>query len=155
MMLALAALLVWELVVRSAIPVAIDGTVQSISIKDEHPGTRNVYFVRIGSTTRQVDPATGRHLAVGDRVSKESWNREMRVNDEVVRLKLSREAKASLWFAPLLRSDLCGGCGWRSSAAEPRQGPLHSATCRFTRPRQPRRPSEAALRRVKRPDQAV
>lgn len=102
LMLILAVVLVWQLVGRSAIPTSLDGTVQSISIKDEHPGTRNVYFVRIGSTTRQVDPATGRHLAVGDRVSKDSWSRDMRVNGEAVRLKLSREAKASLWFAPLL-----------------------------------------------------
>lgn len=87
---------------RSMIPVALDGTVRSIRIEDEHPGTRNVYFVRIDSTTRQMDPATGRLLAVGDRVSKDAWSRELRVDDRTVRLGLSREAKASLWFAPLL-----------------------------------------------------
>ncbi len=102
MVLLLGAVMAWELFARSAIPVSFDGTVRSITVKDEHPGTRNAWFVTVGSSSRQVDRAVGQRLTIGDRVQKDAWSRDVQVNGATFRVELSREAKAALWFVPAL-----------------------------------------------------
>lgn len=96
----LAAVMTWELFARSTIPFAFDGTVTYVVAKDEHPGTRNAWFVRIGSTSRQVDTAVGERLTAGDQVHKEAWSRELRIQDRTVRVVPSRDTKAALFFGP-------------------------------------------------------
>ncbi|MGQ0467908.1 MAG: hypothetical protein ACT4QG_21645 [Sporichthyaceae bacterium] len=98
--LVLAAVMTWELFARSTIPFAFDGTVTSVVAKDEHPGTRNAWFVRVGETSRQVDTAVGERLTVGDRVRKDAWSRELQTGDRTVRVSPSRDAKAALVFGP-------------------------------------------------------
>ncbi|MGQ0843610.1 MAG: hypothetical protein ACT4QF_05705 [Sporichthyaceae bacterium] len=100
LVLVLAAVLAWELFARSAIPVSFNGTVESITVKDEHPGTKNAWFVTIGESSRQVDPAFGRQLALGQQVHKDAWSREIRIGPKTVRLRPSSEAKAAWLFGP-------------------------------------------------------
>lgn len=96
----LAAVMTWELFARSTIPFAFDGTVAYVVAKDEHPGTRNAWFVRIGSTSRQVDTAVGERLTVGVQVHKDAWSRELRIHDRAVQVGPSRDAKAAFFFGP-------------------------------------------------------
>ena len=99
---ALSALLAWQLAMRSTIPTSFHGEVVSVRSADEHPGHDNAWFVRIGNTTRQFDGDVARLLRAGDRVDKDAWDRTMLLNGRPVELELSDDAKASLWFAPVL-----------------------------------------------------
>ena len=108
---ALSALLAWQLAARSTIPISLHGEVVSVRSADEHPGTDNAWFVRIGDRTRQVDTEVGRLLRAGDRVEKEAWDRTLLLNGRPVELALSDDARAALWFAPVLTA-IAGALSW-------------------------------------------
>jgi hypothetical protein len=97
-----AALLVWTMCARSAIPLALDGTVTAIDIRDEHPGHGNAWFVEVGGRTHHLDQALAEQLETGDRLLKRRWDRELIVGEERVGLRLSDDARAAFWFAPAL-----------------------------------------------------
>ncbi len=120
-----AAILTFQLCGRSAIPASLHAEVHSITVKDEHPGTANAWFVRIGDHTRHLDQAVGEQLTVGDRVAKDDWKRTMTVNGRPVALELGREARAALWFAPLLTLTAAGLSRsiWRTSNARKNRAP--------------------------------
>lgn len=101
-MAALSVILAWQLAARSTIPMSLHGDVVSIRSADEHPGTDNAWFVRIDTTTHQVDRTIGELLRVGDRVEKDAWDRDLVVNGRPIPVALSKEARAALWFAPAL-----------------------------------------------------
>ncbi len=99
---ALGVLMIWQLAARSTIPMSLHGEVVSVRSADEHPGTDNAWFVRVGEKTHQVDRQVGRLLRAGDRVEKDAWDRIVSVNGRPVELSLSEDAEAALWFAPAL-----------------------------------------------------
>lgn len=108
---ALGVLMVWQLAARSTIPMSLHGEVISVRAADEHPGTDNAWFVRIGGKTRQVDREVGRLLRAGDRVEKDAWDRTLSLNGRPVGLRLSEDAEAALWFAPTLTA-LAAALSW-------------------------------------------
>ncbi len=104
---------------RSAIPASMDGVVRSIDVRDEHPGVGNAWFVRVGDDTHYLDRRIGEQLHRGDRVTKDRWDREVTVNGKPIELHPSPEAKAALWFAPVLAL----GAAAVSFASRPRVQP--------------------------------
>lgn len=102
LVLMFAAVLAGELHARSAIPLELSGEVRSITVKSEHPGIRNAWFVRVDERTRHLDTAIAQRLRVGERVEKDRWEGELLVDGRPLDLGYSAEAEAARWFAPTL-----------------------------------------------------
>jgi hypothetical protein len=98
----LGVLLLWQLSARSTIPTAVHGTVVSVRSADEHPGTDNAWFVRVGDRTHQVDREVGQLLRVGDRVDKKAWDDSLLINSLATDVRYSDDARAARWFVPVL-----------------------------------------------------
>lgn len=98
----LGVLLLWQLSARSTIPTSLNGTVVSVRSADEHPGTDNAWFVRVGDRTHQVDREVGRLLRAGDRVEKKVWDDSLRINGVATDVRYSEDARAARWFVPVL-----------------------------------------------------
>lgn len=104
-------LMLWQLSVRSTIPNSLHGTVVSVRSADEHPGIDNVWFVRIGDTTHQVDTAVGLLLRPGDIVEKNAWDDSLRINGVDTDLSYSDDARAARWFVPAIVL-MAAGLSW-------------------------------------------
>lgn len=108
LVVALGLLIVGELVLRTAIPRELDGTVAAVERRTEdQPGVDDVWFVTLdrgtaGSREVRVERPIGERLETGDVIAKSAWSRNLQVDDEQVRLSLSPEARTSLWFVPLV-----------------------------------------------------
>lgn len=98
----LGVLLLWQLSARSTIPTGLDGTVVSVRSADEHPGTDNAWFVRVGDRTHQVDREVGRLLRAGDRLEKKAWDDTLLINGVPTDVRYSDDARAARWFVPVL-----------------------------------------------------
>ena len=98
----LGVLMLWQLSARSTIPTALHGTVVSVRSADEHPGTDNAWFVRVGNRTHQVDREVGRLLRPGDRLDKNAWDDSLRINGIPTEVRYSDDARAARWFVPVL-----------------------------------------------------
>lgn len=102
-LMACAALVVWESVDRSTIPRSLDGTVSTIDRRTEdNPGQDDAWFVRVGSRTVRMDQDLAQRLNEGDVVSKDAWSRDLQINGNQTRITLSPDAGGALWFAPVL-----------------------------------------------------
>lgn len=95
-------LVLWQLSARSTIPTSLAGTVVSVRAADEHPGTDNAWFVRVGDRTHQVDREIGRLLRAGDRVEKKAWGDSLLINGIPTDVRYSDDARAARWFVPAL-----------------------------------------------------
>lgn len=63
---------------RSTIPLALDGTIESIEFLSEgNPGIDDIYVLRVGEKEVHVDRAIAKQLTVGVHVSKEAWSSEL------------------------------------------------------------------------------
>lgn len=108
LVVALGLLIVGELLLRTAIPRELSGTVTAVERRTEdQPGVDDVWFVTLDSGTDgarevRVERPIGERLETGDVIAKSAWRRELRVDDEPMRLSLSPEARSSLWFVPLV-----------------------------------------------------
>lgn len=104
LVVALGLLVVGELLLRTAIPRELTGTVTAVERRTEdQPGVDDVWFVTLDGTREvRVERPVGERLETGDVIAKSAWSRELRVDDEPVRLSLSPEARSSLWFVPLV-----------------------------------------------------
>lgn len=115
----------WAFVVRSAIPLRMDGTVTSIDGRvEKHPGVDDAWFVGVDGEERHLDTALARSLAVGDTVRKDRWSTTLLVDGEPRHLRLSRDAWAMLLLAPGIVLT-CAGLALpsRRSRTENRPGP--------------------------------
>lgn len=98
-----AGLAAWSLAARSAIPLAIEGTVTDIEIRHEkHPGEDDVWLVSVDGEQHHLGSGLAKALSVGDRLSKDRWETRLEVNGEGMALQLSDDAFAMLFFAPIL-----------------------------------------------------
>lgn len=102
LVLMFAAVLAGQLHARSGIPLELRGEVRAITVKSEHPGIRNAWFVRVGERTRHLDTSIAERLRVGDRVEKDRWDDALLVDGRPLDLEFSGEAQAARWFAPTL-----------------------------------------------------
>lgn len=102
-LIACAALTVWESVDRSTIPRNIDGTVIAIDRRTEdNPGRDDAWFVRIGNRTVRMDRDVAQRLDEGDILQKDAWSGELQINGNRHRIELSPDARGAIWFAPAL-----------------------------------------------------
>jgi hypothetical protein len=92
---------VWTMVVRSAIPLRIDGTVTSVDARQEkHPGVDDAWFVGVDGKERHLDTELARSLSVGDTVHKDRWADTLVVNGRPRPLRLSDDTTAMMLLAP-------------------------------------------------------
>jgi hypothetical protein len=104
-----AALAAWSLAVRSTIPMALEGTVTSIETRQEkHPGVDDVWLVSIDGEQRHLDTELAEALGVGDHLAKERWDTHLEVNGEERPLRLTNDARAMLFLAPILALTAAG-----------------------------------------------
>jgi len=97
-----AALGAWSLAARSTIPLALDGTVTQVEVREEkHPGVDDVWMVSIDGEPRHLDSELAAELEVGDRIRKDRWETHLDVNDATRDLVLSDDARAMFGVAPL------------------------------------------------------
>ncbi|HSV38176.1 MAG TPA: hypothetical protein VLI04_05400 [Nocardioidaceae bacterium] len=101
LVVAFAALTMWETLARSTIPLSIDGQVTEVAVRAED-GDQRVWFIEVDDEFVRMDEEIGARLVAGDVVRKDAWSTTLVVNGNDVPLKLSRDARGALWFAPLL-----------------------------------------------------
>ena len=69
----------WFTLVRSTIPLNLDGRVESIDILTEkHPGLDDVYIARVGDKSIHIDEAVARNLREGDSIRKDAWSERIK-----------------------------------------------------------------------------
>lgn len=119
----LGVLMLWQLSARSTIPTSLHGTVVSVRSADEHPGTDNAWFVRVGDRIHQVDPEVGRLLRPGDRVDKSAWDDSLVINGVATDVRYSKDARAARWFVPVLVV-VAGTLSWFCAHLSRRSGRL-------------------------------
>lgn len=102
--LAFAALAAWSLVVRSTIPIEVDGTVTGIELRHEkHPGVDDVWMVSIdGAAPRHLDRDVVSLLTEGAQVRKDAWDTTLLVDGERHVVRLGDDARRMLVLAPLI-----------------------------------------------------
>lgn len=97
-----AALGAWSLAARSAIPLALEGTVTQVEVREEkHPGVDDVWMVYINEEPRHLDSELAAELEAGDRISKDRWGTSLVVNGTTTSLEFSDDARAMFGVAPL------------------------------------------------------
>jgi uncharacterized protein (TIGR03382 family) len=80
--------------VRSTIPAAFAGRIESVRVLPEkHPGRDDVWIATIGGDAHTMDAAVGRRLLGRARAAKEAWSAEMTVDGESVPLVPSADTK--------------------------------------------------------------
>ena len=93
----------YETLLRSTIPVAMDGTITAVELRREkHPGIDDVHLVHTGKDTYHVDAAVALHLDTGDAIQKSAWSRSLLVDDEEVHLEPSRDFRGMLVVMPVV-----------------------------------------------------
>lgn len=130
LVLGFVALGLWSTFSRSTIPWALDGVVTQIDIRPEkHPGVDDAWYVTVDDRARRWDAAIAETLQVGDRVTKEPWDSNMRVNSDLIDLTLSRDTRGMIVIGPLTLAAAVG------LALLPQRSPLpHPARPRNRRP---------------------
>lgn len=93
----------WTLVDRSTIPWHLDGKVTNIDVgAEKHPGVDDAWYVTVNGKARHWDSSLATTLNVGDRVSKDRWDRTLTVNGDETRLRLSDDARSMLVLFPII-----------------------------------------------------
>ena len=88
---------------RSTIPLSFDGVVTNVELREEkHPGVDDVYILHLGSDAFVIDSEIASQIKTGDRVQKGAWSADLRVNDETMPLRTSRDFQRMLIAMPLV-----------------------------------------------------
>lgn len=110
-MLALCLGNLWFTLVRSTIPLELDGKVEAVEVLTEkHPGLDDVYIVQIGDREIHVDEAVANNLRVGDQIQKNSWTYEiLNLSDagNSIRLSPSRDFWGMVKTMPVVLVAVC------------------------------------------------
>ena len=101
---ALAAANLWFTAARSTIPRALDGVATTKSIgREKHPGRDDVFWITLGSQPAiHVDEPIYRAIAIGQRLKKPRWSRELRLDDRTLTLTWSRDFGGMLPAMPII-----------------------------------------------------
>jgi hypothetical protein len=83
----------WFAAARSTIPLALNGLVlEKRTLPEKHPGLDDVLMLDLSANrTIQVDREVFRVVAVGDRIQKERWNRDLLINNQPAKLAWSAD----------------------------------------------------------------
>jgi hypothetical protein len=85
----LAASAIWTVLVRSTVPIELDGSVVDVTVRNRTSGGAEVYLVELdGDRTLIVDQVVARSLRPGDRLSKQAWSSH---------LVIATRGDANLW----------------------------------------------------------
>lgn len=94
----------WTFVARSALPLALDGTVTAVEVRHEkHPGVDDVWMVTLDDAgPRHLDRDVARLLARGAVVEKAAWSSNLTVDGTGHDVGPSRDAWVFLGLSPAL-----------------------------------------------------
>ena len=93
----------WATFRRSGIPLALDGRVERIDVRQEkHPGVDDVPIVTIAGREIHLDPKVAAQIRKGDTLSKAAWSAELATPRGTVQLSTSRDFRRMLIAMPLL-----------------------------------------------------
>ena len=88
---------------RSAIPFSLQGTVRNLEMRREvEPGVDDVHLLTVGNRVLQIDTELAAQLRIGDRISKNGWERSLQTPRGRVRLTLSQDFRGMLVVMPWL-----------------------------------------------------
>lgn len=113
---------VWFTAARSTIPLAIDGVV-SLKEKrlEKHPDVDDVYLLTFdGGRGLQVDRSVYEAVPVGADLKKRAWQKSLGVDDRVIDLDWSTDARRMPWAMALALVVwlATGAVSWRSQNPE-------------------------------------
>jgi hypothetical protein len=98
---------------RSTIPIAVEGTITRIDIRPEaHPGVDDVNLLSVDGRTIVVDTAVIRDLRVGDEIRKDAWSTTLETPRGPKHLDPSDDLWGMVVVMPLIAS-LCAAMMWR------------------------------------------
>lgn len=108
--LGLAGANVWFTAARSTIPLRLEGTVTNTEVRREkHPGRDDVFLIKLQSQPAiQVDEPVYRAMAIGQRVAKPRWSRQLRIDDRTLPLAWSRDCGGMIASMPMVLLVLAG-----------------------------------------------
>ena len=88
---------------RSLIPVAVEGMVEDVEVREEkHPGIDDVWLIHVAGQRLHADAEIAAQLTPGQRISKNAWASRLKVGGTTVPLSLSSDAVGMLWLMPLV-----------------------------------------------------
>jgi hypothetical protein len=102
--LMLAAANVWFALSRSTIPLRLDATVMHKEVRHEkHPPKDDVCLLDLGPAgTFQVDQELFDRVAVGQRLVKAPWSRQLQASGQTIELRWSADTRGMIWAMPLV-----------------------------------------------------
>ena len=93
----------WHAWQRTAIPLAIDGTVECVEVRPEkHAGCDDVHLVTIDGRVWHLDPLVGKRLVRGDVIHKLAYDRTLETPRGKVQLEPSADVRGMLIVLPAL-----------------------------------------------------
>ena len=114
----------WTTLNRSTVPLSFDGVVTDVELREEkHPGVDDVYILYLGSDAFVIDSEVASQIKTGDRVQKDAWSTDLRVNGESVTLGTSRDFEGMVIAMPLIMAAILFTLKGRSSHIESEGGP--------------------------------
>jgi len=89
--------------VRTTIPRRLNATVESrTSGREKHPGFDDACLLTLDDgRTIQVEPELFHAVTAGDRLQKDRWDEEMKVNDRTLSLRSSADEQGMIRVMPL------------------------------------------------------
>lgn len=115
--IALALANLWFAAVRSTIPLALDGQIQSKERRlEKHPGIDDVFLITLNGRTLQVDQPLYDAVNPGTVVDKWSWSHEVAMSGAGIRLSWSPDARGMAWAMPFTMAILAVlvGLAWQA-----------------------------------------
>jgi len=102
--LTLAAANVWFAACRSTIPLHLDAMVIKKEVRHEkHPPKDDVCLLDVGSAgIVQVDREVFDRVAVGERLVKTPWSRQLQADGRIIDLRWSPDTLGMAWTMPLV-----------------------------------------------------
>ncbi|HUE75082.1 MAG TPA: hypothetical protein VMP01_29710 [Pirellulaceae bacterium] len=102
--LMLAAANLWFTAARSTIPIALDGVISSTAMgREKHAGLDDVFWIRLGSQPAiQVDEPVYRAVAIGQRLEKPRWSKQLRVGGHTFALTWSQDFRGMIAAMPIV-----------------------------------------------------
>lgn len=88
---------------RSLIPVAVDGVLEDVEVREEkRRGIDDVWLLHVAGRRLHADAEVAAQLTQGQQISKGAWERRLEVDGASVPLGLSSDAVGMLWLMPLV-----------------------------------------------------
>jgi hypothetical protein len=102
----------WFAAARSTIPLALDGVVTTMELRREkHPGRDDVFLLTLQSRSPfQVDEAIYRAVAIGERLHKARWSKELTHDGHTLALDWSRDCRGMVMAMPAVVLILVATC---------------------------------------------